>query len=214
MRALSAMFSALKGAEEISRDVALCQVSLAPEPKLRRCLEQQARQEAHHARVFEAALRIVSPRVRTSERLNRALAAYRARLDADLDLGRLGESIVGLQCVFEALGEVVLCPVQGGIAMFASRFVPLRGALLQQERMHRRFGCRWLRRLLAADEAAGPRLAYAYREYVEYGEEVLAASVEIFDAFPLDQRRFASDALGAMRSLEDEFRGRLRAGPH
>lgn len=202
-RAVAAMFSGLRAAEELSRDIAGRQAALAQQAKMRRFFEHQAAQEAVHAGIFDISLRLLAPHARCPDRLASALAKFRARLDADLRDARLGDSIVGLQGVFEALGEVALRPAQGGIAAFASRFVPLRSVLFEQERMHQRYGRYWLMRIAATDERVRSRLAQVHAEYIAHGENLLAASIEIFDAFPLDQHRYLADGLAAIRSLDD-----------
>ncbi|MDQ6620264.1 MAG: hypothetical protein M3Z31_11300 [Pseudomonadota bacterium] len=202
--AVSSLFVGVKLAEEISRDISFRQAALAPDSRMRRFFELQSKQEAMHATVFDVAARLTARRAGCPASLSTALDCFAARLHSDLDAGLLPESVVGLQGVFEALGEVALSAPRGRIAGFAARLVPLRSTFLKQERMHHRYGRRCLQQLVA-DDRVRERLRASSREYFALGAAVLAASIELFDGFEAEQRRYAEDGDVAICGVETEL---------
>ncbi|MEJ7931098.1 hypothetical protein WG922_14065 [Ramlibacter sp. AN1015] len=158
---LGPLLAAIARAEAISRDVALRQSRLAPAP-LARALAQQARQEAAHATLFGAAAAALPGGARCPPRVERALQAFRVRLERDLDRAELAGTLVGLQGVLESLACVALEPPPGELARLADRLVPLRLLVLRQEDAHHQLGERWIGRLVSdpAQALAPARLAY------------------------------------------------------
>ena len=195
LRRLGPLLAALRLAERVSRDVALAQSALAPTPALRRALRLQSRQEAMHAATFGAALALAGRRARCPPRLEAALGDYRRRLEADVAAGALAASMVGLQCVFECLGEVALQPPAGALARLGDRMVPLRALLLAQEEAHHQLGERWVPRLLGGAAAAKVAAVAAARSaYPDLALAAVDAGVEAFGEFEADGRGFAEAA--------------------
>ncbi len=203
LRRLAPLLAALRQAEAISRDVALAQSALAPAPALRQALRLQSRQEAMHAAAFGAALALAGRRAACPPRLERALAEYRRRLEADVAAGALAASMHGLQCVFECLGEVALQPPAGALARLGDRLLPLRALLLAQEEAHHRLGERWVARLGAgAEPADAAALAAARAAYPALAEAAVEAGVEAFGDFEADGRVFAEAARERLAGLD------------
>lgn len=161
LSALGPLLAAITQAEELSRDISARQALLAP-ARLRRTLQQQSWQEAAHATVFRTALQCLPGRFSCPPAVQAALHAYARRLHRDLDRGALAESLIGLQCVLEALAGVALQPPPGALARRADALVPLRPFILHQEQGHERLGQAWAPRLLP-DAAARLRCAEGYR---------------------------------------------------
>lgn len=200
LRQIAQFLAGMTRAEEISRDVSRRQAAMAADPAMRRFLVLQSRQEASHARVFGAALRLTTRRSRCPGRLAGALSAFEARLYADLDAGRLESSLIGLQGVLEAIGAVALSAPMTELSAIGARFVPFRATLLRQEAMHHRYGRYWLARLAAGNGCAGDALHRSWREYADLGDAALSASVEIFEGFDIDQRTYLDAGRAAIRA--------------
>jgi hypothetical protein len=112
-RELARAATLLEAGERLAVHAASAQAAIAPEPRAARFFALQARQEAFHARVFAATATFLAPGPGVAHPGAAALAAYRARLAADLDAGDLWSSVVGVQVVLEALGVAVLGEVEG-----------------------------------------------------------------------------------------------------
>lgn len=207
LRRLAPLLWALKLGEDLSRDVALRQAALAPTPQLARALGLQSRQEAVHSMLFGAALRCLPRRSTCPPRLEAALAGLGARLHADAEAGRLGATLIGLQCVLEGLATAVLQPVEGELSRLGGRLVPLRPLILHQEEAHHWLGEVWVPRLAGpAGEAAALACAAAGRDYAALGEACLAA----FNATDAERAHYAGASrahLAAVRAGAAVFEG-------
>ncbi len=181
---LAPLLVAVTAFEEMSRDVTRRQSALAPSPGLAHALLRQCRQEAMHAAVFRAALRLTGMRAAAAPpRLAEALARCRARLEDDLDRGDLACSMLGLHCVFEGLGGVALQPPAGDLGRLGDHLVPLRTLILKQELAHQHLGELWVKRL-AGDRRA---LHAACNAYVEIAESVVDAGLAAFGDYAMDR---------------------------
>lgn len=200
---IAQFFAGMTRAEEISRDVSRRQALIAPNTAMRSFLASQSRQEALHAAAFRAALRLASRRHSYPDPLARALDRFAARLHADLDAGWLEGSLIGLQGVLEGIGAVALGAPRTELASIGARFVPLRHVLLAQEESHHRHGLRWLARLSADRARDQGALRRSQREYADLGEEVVVASVEIFEGFDVEQRVYLDAGRAAIAASLD-----------
>jgi hypothetical protein len=201
VRCIGQLLVALKAAEEISRDTAWRQAGMAGDPALRAALLVQARQEAVHASAFSAALKVAAVDVMAPHGLLRALADYRARLDADLDAGRLGSSLLGLQVVFESLGAVALRPPESALSWRAAGLLPMRALLLRQEEAHHALGEAWLQRLAARGQLGSDGLEPSCRVYTALAEAALEQGIALFAGFPADQEAYWQVATARIQSI-------------
>ncbi len=104
----------LQHGEWLARDVAARQARLAEAPALRRFFAMQSRQEAFDAAIFQGAVHWLAPRG-ICPPAPKPLAQYRAAIEAALARGDIAESLLALQVLFEALGDVVLQAIDAGI---------------------------------------------------------------------------------------------------
>lgn len=181
-RQIARLFGFLRHGEWLARDVAARQARLAADPALRRFFAAQARQEAFHAAVFDGAVHWLAPRgVRPPAPA--PLRRYRARVEAALACGDLVESLLALQVLFEALGDVVLEAIDAGIERRGGGFTRLRRVLRAQEQAHHAFGVRALEQQLDAMPASVARLREPARGYVELVGEILHSLEGVFADF-------------------------------
>lgn len=202
MRALVPLLASARRTEEIARDVAVEQASRAPTPALQRSLRRQSKQEAMHARTFDAALDLLGSG-NPPERMLKALNEFSARLLSDVSAGRLAASMFGLQYVLEGLGGVALSPPAGNLAQIGDKFVPLRELVLHQEIAHRRLGEFWVPRLaalLGEDERA--ELAAASRAYVDLAAAVVEAGLPMLEELETDRNHYGRAAGNFLESLD------------
>lgn len=204
LRALAPILVAARRTEQIARDVSLGQAKLAPLSSLQHALREQSKQEATHARAFEAALELLGEG-RPPERMLVALDAFGRRLDTDLAAGRLASSMFGLQYVLEGLGGVALSPPAGHFAQIGDKFVPLRDLVLHQEIAHRRLGEVWVPRLasqLAEEDRS--ELSTASREYGDLATAVVEAGLPLLEDLEADRNHYVAAASSFLESLDLE----------
>jgi hypothetical protein len=180
-RELARAATLLEAGERLALHAASAQAAIAPEPRAARFFALQARQEAFHARVFAATATFLAPGPGVAHPGAAALAAYRARLAADLDAGDLWSSVVGVQVVLEALGVAVLGEVEGRLARHLPALAPLQRVLARHEAAHHAFGVEGVQRARASGEFAGPRAGAAAADYRALATGLLAACAELLD---------------------------------
>lgn len=188
---IARLFGFLLLGERLAGDMAARQTTLAPAPKLGRFLQTQARQEIFHAVVFQGAIHWLAPRgVRTPR--HPSMERYRGLMESALARGDLAESLLALQVLLEAMGDVVLEAIDAGIERRGLGFKRLRRMLRQQEQMHHAFGVHQLDSLVSTSDAHRVQLQGQARNYLEV-IDVMFAELEglflDFDEDPSDYRR-------------------------
>ncbi|MBI2311735.1 MAG: hypothetical protein HYU77_04435 [Betaproteobacteria bacterium] len=177
--------------ERLAEEGARLQATLARHPRMARFLRHQASQEQLHAFAFEAGIRYLAPKADPAELPGiKALNQFRERLLADLEQGRLAESLVGLQMVLEGIAMEVLSRLRLDLARNGARFEPLRRRLLRQEESHHAFGAVWLPRMAAEGRTDRERLRAATGEYLLLGNAVLEGCGELFADFGAPLARY------------------------
>lgn len=171
--------------ERLAQNCARRQAELTAEPKMRRFLLQQAQQENFHALIFQGAVAVLAPKQPVASPASDALQDYGKRLEADLETGKLAESLLGMQVVLEGLGSVVLEEIGIALSQHGSLFAPFR-RLLQQEDTHHAFGLHALEQLRARDGVEAQQLQAAGRDYLELSDQALLACCELFQHFDSD----------------------------
>lgn len=185
------LFGFLLLGERLAGDMAARQAVLAPAPKLRRFLQTQARQEAFHAVVFEGVVLWLAPRGVRALR-HPSMEHYRGLMESALARGNFAESLLALQVLLEAMGDVVLEAIDTGIERRGLGFRRLRRVLRQQEQAHHTFGVHQLDSLVSAHAAQQARLQEQAQNYLEVIDAMFAeleGSFLDFDEDPSDYRR-------------------------
>ena len=196
---IARLFGFLLLGEQLAGDMAARQAALAPVPKLGRFLQTQARQEAFHAVVFQGVIHWLAPRgVRTPR--HPSMERYRGLMESALARGDLAESLLALQVLLEAMGDVVLEAIDAGIERRGLGFKRLRRVLRQQEQMHYAFGVHQLDSLVSASDAHRVQLQGQARDYLEVIDAMFTELKESFLDFgenPSDYRRAFQQRLPA-----------------
>lgn len=196
---IARLFDFLLLGERLAGDMAAQQVRLAPAPKLGRFLQTQARQETFHAVVFQGVIHWLAPRgVRTPH--HPSMERYRGLMESALARGDLAESLLALQVLLEAMGDVVLEAIDAGIERRGLGFKRLRRMLRQQEQTHHAFGVHQLTSLVSADATQQARLQRQAQNYLEIIDAMFAelrASFLDFGENPSDYRRAFQQRLPA-----------------
>jgi hypothetical protein len=182
----------LEAAERLAQHAAARQAAIARAPRVGRFLARQARQEAFHARVFATAAACLAPGAAPAHPGEGALAAYRQRLDSDLDAGDLWSAVIGTQLTLEALGRAVLGELEAGLACHLPVLAPLHQVLVRQEGAHHAFGMRLVAQAAARGAVATGRARATAADYRELATGLLAASAELLDALGTSPAPYAA----------------------
>lgn len=142
-------------------------------------LRDQVRQESVHANFFGAGARLFGG-AEIPRQAATALDQYRSRLEDDLKHGTLVPSLIGMQCVFEALGECVLGAFDRSPSPKVRLFAEFRRRIAREEATHHAFGVRAVRLLLHGEEAECAHARSAACSYASLGEAILHSSVPLF----------------------------------
>lgn len=185
------LFGFLLLGEQLAGDMAARQAARAPAPKLGRFLQTQARQEAFHAVVFQGVIHWLAPRgLRMSPR-HLSMERYRGLMESALARDDLTESLLALQVLLEAMGDVVLEAIDAGIERRGLGFRRLRRVLRQQEQTHHAFGVYQMESLVSADATQRARLQGQAQNYLEVIDTMFVELEELFldfDENPSDYR--------------------------
>ena len=158
--------------EKIATRCAKQQAQLTEDRKMRCFFATQARQEKQHAFVFTSATRWFRPKGFQYPK-HRGLIDFEKKLDTTLNKGRLAESIMAQQLLFEGLGEITLEKVSQGIEDRGFGFQRVRKTILKQEHAHHQFGEKQINQLFSSAELDTYLLAKQCREYLEILEQTL-----------------------------------------
>ncbi len=189
-REIARAAAVLAAGERLAHEVATRQGSIADRAAWARFFSAQARQERVHAGVFASAAELLAPGCDAGPLATDEIAALRARLDADLDAGRLGCSVVGLQVAIEALGAAVLDELGTVLANHLPALVPVHRMLARQEAAHQRFGVRWVEAAVAGGALRELELARAVRNYGPLTRDLLAACTGVLEGFDVAPARY------------------------
>ena len=188
---IARLFGFLLLGERLAGDMAARQAALAPVPKLGRFLQTQARQEAFHAVVFQGVIHWLAPRGLRMPPRHPSMERYCGLMESALARGNFAESLLALQVLLEAMGDVVLEAIDAGIERRGLGFKRLRRMLRQQEQMHHAFGVHQLDSLVSADATQRARLQGQAQNYLEVIDVMFAELEELFldfDEDPSDYR--------------------------
>lgn len=173
----------IEAGERLAQSCVARQIELAAaagaSASTRSFLAGQLEQEGLHAGFFGAGARLFGG-APVPDEAARALERYRVHLAADLQRGTLTASLIGMQCVFEALGESVLNAFDRSHSPKVKLFAQFRHRIAREEATHHAFGLRTVRMQMATDEHARSRLPTVLDGYAELGQAILRDSLPLF----------------------------------
>jgi hypothetical protein len=178
----------------MAHDCARGQAALASDAGECRFLTGQAREEAGHALVFQAAIAWFAPRHLGDAPFLPAMQEYRSILIDALSREDLLETFLAEQVILEGLGEAVLSRIEEGLVKRTAPFRRLRRILLQQEEAHHGFGRRQLERAIQLGETDAPSLQRRAQRYLMLTEGMVLSLAGQFDSIDEDAAAWAADA--------------------
>jgi len=142
------------------------QASLASNKVMNKFFSVQARQEAHHALIFEKAFSWMRPK--HFQRLQySSLNYFENKLQKSLSENNLGESIIAQQLLFEGLGEITLEKLSMAADVRGLGFQRIRNTILKQERAHHAYGEKYIDDVLNVQDSNIGTILVQCREYLE-----------------------------------------------
>jgi len=190
---IARLLTFLEHGERMAHDCAKAQAPLAEDPGTRRFLQNQAKQEAMHARVFQGAVAWLAPKHLRDTPFLPALEAYRRMLDDALARRDLMETFLAEQVVLEGLGEAILTRIEQGLAKRAAPFGPLRRILLKQEEAHHGFGRRQIEQAIERGETDAKNLGRRTQRYLALTDAMVVTLCDLFESIDEDATAWAHD---------------------
>ncbi len=189
-RALGLFLRHLALGERVAQRSAARQALIARDTRAARFLRSQARHEALHARIFDAAaacLGVEAPVIRDCP-----YARFDARLEDAAQRGDYTDTVIGTQLVLEALGDALLQRLDAGLNRHRVGLVRLRRLLRAQEASHHAFGVTELARL-ATTLPVGSALAGRILPYRQLAARMIDAGGPALRAFDLTPDDIVAD---------------------
>lgn len=187
---IARLLGLLTQGERLAETCAMRQAALTPQVGMKRFLRAQSRQEALHASVFEKAATWLAPARKSTQPELAAMQRYRAEIDAALNAGDLGETLIAQQVILEGLGEVVLRNIAAGIVRRHGVLQSLHRRLLLQEQAHLGFGVLHLKNMLSTGFMTAETLRANTHRYLSYAEAMLDEMQDQFDYFSEDATQY------------------------
>ena len=179
--------------EQLARDCAKAQSTLARDPGMQTFLAGQSRQEGHHAVIFQWAIHWLTPQTPRSTLISEQMNHYRRFLMAAIQRQDFAESLLAEQIILEGLGEAILQRLEAGLLKRKAPFRTLRHLLILQEQAHHGFGLRTIQRLIANGETSIDRLSERAPVYLHMGKSMLFSAQDSFHAIQEDPREYWKD---------------------
>lgn len=177
--------------ERVAQRSATRQALFAPDVRAARFLRSQARHEALHARIFDAAAACLG--VGAPEFGDCPYAAFDLHLEAAAQRGDYADTVVGTQLVLEALGDALLQRLDAGLSRHRVGLVRLRRLLRQQEASHHAFGVTELARLATTLPGGAAALHARIAPYRELAGRMIDAGAPALNAFDLTAADIGTD---------------------
>ena len=190
---IARLLTFLEHGERMARDCAKAQAALSEDSGTRRFLLSQAKQEAMHAGVFQAAIAWLAPKHLRDAPFLPALEDYRRSLEDALTRRDLMEAFLAEQMVLEGLGEAILTRIEQGLVKRAAPFGPLRRILLKQEEAHHGFGRRQLQRTIERGETDVKDFRQRAQRYLALTDAMVLALGDLFDSIDEDPTAWTND---------------------
>jgi hypothetical protein len=190
---IARLLTFLEHGERMAHDCAKAQAALTEDSGTRRFLLSQAKQEAMHAGVFQAAIAWLAPKHLRYAPFLPALENYRRILEDALARRDLMETFLAEQVVLEGLGEAILTRIEQGLVKRTAPFGTLRRILLKQEEAHHGFGRRMLERAMAEGRADAKTLRCRAKRYLVLTDQMVLALSDLFESIAEDPTAWAQD---------------------
>ncbi|MGQ0810757.1 MAG: hypothetical protein ACT4OO_05970 [Nitrospiraceae bacterium] len=190
---IARLLTFLEHGERLAHECAGAQARLVSDPKMRRFLQGQARQEAAHAIVFQGAVAWLAPRHLGENPFLPALEQYRALIHRALEGNDLPEAFLAEQVILEGLGEAILTRIEMGLVKRNAPLGGLRRMLLHQEEAHHEFGRRALERAMDAGRVNVETLRRRAQDYLALTDSMVMTLSELFDSIHEDAAAWAAD---------------------
>jgi hypothetical protein len=172
--------------ERIAHRCAQRQAALALEPRHRRFLQLQARQETMHALLFRSIVARLDPRGNhASTPAVQALARYGEQLYQDIESDDLAASLLGMQGTLEGIGERMLHASDSFVTGQDERYQRLHRLVVQQESAHHAFGVHWLQ-CHQDDRRVRRSLASARLRYQTLAQDLWLACGDLLEDIGID----------------------------
>jgi len=149
-----------------------------------RFFSRQARQELHHAKVFNRVVLCITPR--GGGPVPACLQQFGSRLEHACQRRDLPETLVGQQIVLEGFGALILQRMNVRFDQRRIGFKRARKVLLYQELGHQAFGERMVRAMVESEAVRLERVHELASEYLVLIDRVLADLQPMFDVVGAD----------------------------
>ena len=156
------------------------------EPRHRRFLLLQARQETMHALLFRTIVSRLDPRGNhAGTPAVQALARYGEQLHQDIESNDLAASLLGMQGTLEGIGERMLHASDSFVTGQGERYQRLHRLVVQQESAHHAFGMHWLQ-CHQDDRYVRRSLAAARPRYQARAQDLWLACGDLLEGIGID----------------------------
>lgn len=183
----------LEYGERLAHDCAAAQAALVSDPRHRRFLIAQSRQESMHATVFRGVIAWLAPSRLGGTPFLLPLERYRALVEDAIKRRDLHETLMAEQLILEGLGEAILNRVEAGLVKRGAPFLRLRRILLHQEEAHHAFGRRLLDHAKAEGAFQPDRLRGRAEEYLGLTQAMVLTLASLFSTIDEDASAWAAD---------------------
>ena len=186
--------------ERLAHDGARSQAVLSADTGMHRFLINQARQEAMHTRVLQAAVLCLRPRGFRQQDRSKPMRRYRLRLEDAVARGDLNEALLAQQVILEGFGDAILTSISNGVESRRLGFRRLRQVIIGQEQAHHAFGVRRLEQAVKENPETCELLRERGACYLSLVDEMLddlADLLTFFDEDPDDYARAARQGIPA-----------------
>ena len=197
-RQISRLFNFLLQGEQLAFDCASKQSIIFENDVSRRFLKAQARQEALHTKIFKAGIGILTPRGSGEPIAKRQMNDYRKLLDSNLERGHRAESLLGMQIIFEGLGDIALTRISDGFPTRGLAFRRVRHLIVGQEDVHHSFGLRRFQQELGSTNRDINKLNHQSQLHLEVLDTILIAVKPFFEYFEEDSGEYMGELLSMM----------------
>ncbi|MCG8379026.1 MAG: hypothetical protein MI865_06085 [Proteobacteria bacterium] len=181
---IARLFDFLLQGELLAYDCASKQVDLFNDKQTKKFLNNQARQERFHCKVFKSGIGILTPRGISNTPGKKEMQQYRTLITEALERGDKAESLLGMQIMLEGLGDVAVKHISAGFEYRQLGYLcqRVRHLILGQEDAHHAFGLNRFEQLFN-DQEIPDYLIGRSQDYLELLEQLIFSVSELFDYF-------------------------------
>lgn len=184
---IARLLSFLLCGEKVAHRCSVNQAKLCTDDQIKHFLIKQSRQERFHAVTFQSAILLLAPKGVSTPAKNQ-MQQYETLLNNATNNHDLYTSVVGLQVIFEGMGDVVLSHFDHGIKQRGLGFKKIRRAILSQEDSHHEFGLNYVKKNILP---VAPSIHAD--DYLSLINEMLTSLQGLFDFFDEDSRCYVAE---------------------